>query len=254
MRFEGKQRMPRGCLLAAGLLALVPVLASAQVVHGRVTEEGTVRPLIDAEIQLLDAQRQLVFRSAADVAGRYSITTPTPGNYYLIVDRIGFQRLETPLLSLAAGDTMTAAFELPPDPIELEGLRVEADRLEEIRREAASFGIRIDDIGERFVSRERIEARPAARSFGKVLQWQTIPRMRIIDGTDTGGPPRVCVMLRLNRDRCALNIVNGALVTLEAAAMIPPEAIEAIVVMEPHEATTLWGTDGGGGAVLIFTR
>ena len=240
---------------AWALITLVSAAAPlhAQAVEGRVTEEGTGRALVGADIRLLDQERRLVERSVAELGGRYQIQAPAPGNYYLIVDLLGFERLETPLLELRADATLRAAFELPADPIELEGLRVQADRLEEIRRDVSMFGVRIDDIGERFVGRERIEARLGVSNFGKVLQWQSIPQMRIIDATDTGGAPSVCVILRLHRERCALMILNGALVTQEAAAMVPPEAIQAMVVMDPEEATTIWGTDGGGGAVLIFT-
>lgn len=245
-------------ILALAAVAGAAVLSHAsevggQTVEGLVTEEGSARPLAGADIRLLDRDRGLVARAMADSAGLYTIRADEAGHYYLVVDMIGFRQLETPLFDLRDDATLRASFELPTDAIELEGLRVEADRLEEIRREVSGFGLRIDDIGERFVGRDRIEERLGVANFGKVLQWQSIPQMRIIDGTDSGGPPRVCVMLRLHRERCALTVLNGSLVTLEAAAMVPPEAVQAIVVMEPEEATIFWGTDGGGGAVLIFT-
>lgn len=245
------------------MVALVGVLqlalpggAFGQTVEGRITEEGTGRPVAGADVRLLDEGRETTTRVLSDVAGRYTVEVEEPGHYYLVVDMIGYQRLETPLLDLQRETTLRASFELPTDAIELEGLRVEADRLEEIRREAARFGVQIDHIGERFVGLDRIEQRmgSADPNFGKVLQWQSIPQMRVIDATDSGGPPRVCVILRLHRERCALTVLDGALVTPEAAAMIPLEVMQAIVVMEPEEATTFWGTDGGGGAVLIFTR
>lgn len=241
--------------MGLSIVFVVPGVAEAQTVRGRVTEEGSARPLPSVDIQLLDASRELVARAAGDVSGLYSIDAPAPGNYYVVVDLLGYQRLETPLVELAAGDTLSAAFELPLDPIELEGLRVRADRLEEIKREISRFGVNPDVMGQRFVDAETIARRPGVRNFGKVLQWQSIPQMSIVDGDDVGSPkPFVCVRLRMNSERCAITVLNGAPVTLEAAASIPPEAIEAIAVLEPYEATTLWGTDGGGGAVLIFTH
>ncbi|MEM7414451.1 MAG: carboxypeptidase-like regulatory domain-containing protein [Gemmatimonadota bacterium] len=235
------------CAFPAGL--------EAQTVRGRVTEEGSGRALPGVDIQLLDASRELVARSAADGAGLYAVDAPAPGNYYVIVDLLGYQRLESPLVELSAGDTLSAAFELPLDPIELEGLRVRADRLEAIKQEVQRFGVNPDVIGERFVDEETIARRLGVRNFGKVLQWQSIPQMTIIDGDDVGSPrPFVCVRLRANSERCAITVLNGSLVTLEMAASIPPEAIEAIAVLDPFEATTMWGTDGGGGAVLIFTH
>lgn len=247
-------------LRASRLVPVIVLLAAAsveaQTVQGRVSEEGVGRPLAEVDVRLLDAAREGVGRVATDAVGMYVVEAPEAGEYYVVVDLIGYQRLESPLVALEAGQTVSIAFELPPDPIELEGIRVEADRLEQIKRDVSMFGVRVDDLGERFVDAETIAERPHARDFGLVLQWQSIPQLRVIRASDqfNSGEPDVCVMLSQLRERCALTILNGSLVTRETAAMIPPEALEAIVVLDEYEASTLYGTDGGGGAVLLFTR
>lgn len=251
------RRSVRGGLfaVAVAVLSAVPTTVHAQSVQGRITEEGVGRSLPGVDIRLLDAARELVVRAASDELGMYLIEAPEAGNYYVVVDLIGYRRLETPLVALQAGVAMNVSFEMPSDAIELEGLRVEADRLEEIKRDVAMFGVRVDDLGERFVDAETIAKRPMASDFGLVLQWQSIPAMRVVRGHDQFNPgkPDVCVMLSQARDRCALTILNGALVTRETAASIPPEALEAIVVLDEYESSTLYGTDGGGGAILLFT-
>ncbi len=248
--------MKRVVGVCAALLATVSAASlEAQTIRGSVTDEEQSRPVAGADVRLLDEQRNLVARAASGPEGHFALPAD-PGNYYLIVDFLGLRRLESPLFSLGEDRDVTIDFELPTDPIELEGLRVAADRLEEIKAEVARFGVRADNIGERFVDAETIARRATARNFGHVLQWQSIPQMRVYNSTDYGlsEEPYVCVKLRMNSERCAVTVLNGGLITLETAAAIPPEAIEAMVVLDPYEATTLYGTEGGGGAVLLFTR
>lgn len=242
--------------LVAAIWASMPTHATAQVVEGRVTDESGGATLAGADVRLLDASRNGVERVATDAAGMFRIDAGEAGDYYVVVDLLGYERLESPLVALAAGEAVRIDFEMPTDPIELEGLRVEADRLEEIKRDVAMFGVRVDDLGERFVDAETIAERPHARDFGLVLQWQSIPQMRVIRSEDgfNPGKPEVCVTLTVLRDACAVTVLNGTRVTLETAASIPPEALEAIVVLDQYEAGLMYGLDGGNGAVLLFTR
>lgn len=243
-----------GATLAACLA--MPSLLAAQVVQGRITDEASGTPIAGVDVSLLDSERGGVARTATDAEGHYTLNAPDTGDYYVVVDMIGYRRLESPLVALVADQTVSIGFELPADPIELEGLRVEADRLEEIKREVSMFGVRVDDLGERFVDAETIAKRPHARDFGLVLQWQSIPQLSIIRSEDGSNPgkPEVCVRISALRDACAVTVLNGARVTLETAASIPPEALDAIVVLDQYEAALLYGTDGGNGAVLLFTK
>lgn len=229
---------------------------SAQMVEGRISDEASRQPLAFADVRLLTVDERVAAVGVSDSAGRYRIGAPEPGSYRVQVDLIGYARLLSPLLALRTGRTVTADFELPADPIELEGLRVEADALERIRDDLRMYGVRLADLGERFVDRAAIERRWAARDFGQVLQWQSVPGMTVTRSDDfgTGRKPSVCVRLVADRARCALVILNGARVGLETAALVPPESLRAMAVLQPAEATLIYGTLGGGGAVLLFTR
>lgn len=44
------------------------------------------------------------------------------------------------------------------------------------------------------------------------------------------------------------------MITRETAYSIPAESLEAIAVLTPEEATTIYGTGADGGAVLLFSR
>lgn len=110
-----------------------PVGLSAQTVQGRISDEMSGEPLAFADVRLLTVDPEVAAVGVSDSAGRYRIRAPEPGSYRVQVDLIGYARLLSPLLALRAGRTITADFELPADPVELEGLRVEADALERIR-------------------------------------------------------------------------------------------------------------------------
>lgn len=226
-----------------------PVGLSAQAVQGRISDEMSREPLAFADVRLLTVDQEVAAAGVSDSAGRYRIGAPEPGSYRLQVDLIGYGRLLSPLLALRAGRTITADFELPADPVELEELRVEADALERIRDDLRMYGVRLDDLGERFVDQAAIERRWAARDFGQVLQWQSVPGMTVIRSDF-----RVCVRLVADRARCALVILNGARIGLETAALVPPESLRAMAVLQPAEATLIYGTQGGGGAVLLFMK
>jgi hypothetical protein len=231
--------------------------AAGQAVTGRITDDIAMQPLRLADVQLLFPDGKTVVSTASDSAGFYRLDAPGPGDYRVQVDLIGYKKLQSPLLALGEGGLVNADFELPMDPIELEGLRVETERQEHIKRVLRSYGVRAEGIGERFVDQATIARRPNALDFGKVLQWQSIPGMSVRRSDDLPGglaKPIICVQLTPGQSRCALTVLNGARISLETAYDIPADALGAIVVLEPTEATLLYGTDGGGGAVLLFTK
>ncbi len=235
------------------VLGVSPV--AGQVVAGRVADESSGEPLSGVQVVLLARSGESVTAAISDSLGSYQLQVPEAGEYVVQADMIGYRRLQTPLLNLSDPRVFRANFQLPPDPIELEGLDVEVEALEGLRRELRSFGVRLDELGERFVSAADIAARPTARDFGHVLQWQSVPGMRVIRGDDWSPPaPIVCVEQGRGREGCALLVLNGARISLETAYDIPAHSLRAIVVLRPLEATLLYGTEGSAGAVLLFTR
>jgi len=226
--------------------------ARAQTATGVVTAEDTGAPLEAASVALLSARRDVVRRVATDSGGRYVLRVPEPGAYIVVADHLGHLQLESPLASFVDEQTVTIDFELPVDAIELDGIRVEAERQADLRRRVGLYGVRPQELGLRWVDRDAIERRQTATDFGVALQWQAIPSLTVIRSEDAGGPPSVCA--RYRGGGCAMTVLNGQPVPLDAAAMVPPIAIEAIVFLTPSEATLSFGTEGGNGAVLLFTR
>lgn len=243
--------LPLPALLVCVGLLLPASEAHAQAVAGRVTDESTGEPVAGAMVSLLDSEREVTRRVVSDSAGRYAVEAPDPGEYWLVADFLGYQLLESPLLRFAGGDTVTVDFELPVDAIELEGLEVAAQRNEELRERVRLWGVRPEELGARWVDREQIERWQAAEDFGVALRAQGIAGVQVIRGVEIDGTPVVCVSIRSGG--CALVVWNGQPVSEVTAALIPPMSLEAVVLLTPMEATLSYGTDGGNGAVLLFT-
>jgi len=197
-------------LLTVHLALGLPGRATAQVATGRVTDESTGEPVVGAMISLLDGSRDVVERVVSGPEGQYAISAPEAGAFWLTADFLVYQRLESPRLAMEDARTVRVDFELPVDPIELEGLAVEAERNEELRQRLRMWGVRPD------------------------------------------GMPGVCVSIR--GGGCALVVWNGQPVSEVTAGSIPPMSLGAIVLLRPQEATLVYGTDGGNGAVLLFTQ
>jgi len=243
-----------------GVLTAVVVAHSArpaagQQIRGRVVSLDSQEPLRLVRVALIASDGHVASTTMSDNAGFYVLAARGAGSFRVQADIFGYQRLRSPLLALPAEKTVVANFAMPLDPIELEGLRVEVEARRQMRRELRSYGVQLDDLGERFVSAHDIAARPAARDFGQILQWQSIPSMSVTRGDDVvQSIPSVCVTLRTPRSGCAMTVLDGAEVTREAATSVPAGVLRAIVVLTPRQARTLYGTGGGDGAVLLFTR
>ena len=102
--------------------------ATAQIVRGRVLEEGVGTPLPGAMIVLIDGEGTQVGRILTDDLGRFTLRAPRTGTYTLRADRIGYASITSPPLELAPG---TAAFHdmvVPVQAIALDNITVEGER------------------------------------------------------------------------------------------------------------------------------
>lgn len=86
-------------------LLVVPALARAQTVHGRVTEARSGEPVSGAIILLLDEAGARQAATLSDPSGAYRVTGPAAGTYRLRVERVGFAASVSPPLRLEAGQT-----------------------------------------------------------------------------------------------------------------------------------------------------
>ncbi len=122
----------------------------AQMIHGRLLQEGTLAPLTEASVQLLDAQGNDLNRIVVtNAAGTFAMRVE-PGRYTLRIRRIGFNPLVTPLISLAANDVFEGTYRVSPAALRLATQRITARRdLEDgrdgfARRKDLGLGVFLD--------------------------------------------------------------------------------------------------------------
>lgn len=106
---------------------------SAQEMRGRVVDSVNGAPVGLAAVIVLDSERDPTVMSAADANGYYRVALPSPGEFYLVVERLGYFENETPLLSIASPGQYEVDIEMRPEPFRLDPLQVvvENERLED---------------------------------------------------------------------------------------------------------------------------
>lgn len=216
-----------------------------------------------AAVRLLDKDGKERAQVLSDSLGRFVLTPPKAGDYYLEATRIGYQRSLSPLLAFAVrDDRVQLDLMMTPAPIGLEGLSVEVDVETRAAEDLKLSGVTPMELGNRWISRKDIEAVAIRPDVGNILEHQSIAGIRIIrpenmvpGGDDVG----LCVSLARARTAsgqgtCALVVLDGVPISGEQALFVDPETVEGMAVLLPTEATLLYGTRGGRGALRIWTR
>ena len=114
-------------LAAAAMLAAVaaPAGAAAQTISGTLREAITAAPIGGGFVSLLDDEGEAVNADFTGPGGTFSLVAPSPGEYRIRVERIGFGDWTSEPYSLAAGQQLALVVDVSPEPVELSGLRVE---------------------------------------------------------------------------------------------------------------------------------
>jgi hypothetical protein len=112
--------------LAAAALLLLPAALAAQArstVRGRVVEVATGSPVAGAYVAIPELRK----RAYTDRTGTFTLTDVPAGAQRLEVRQIGFQASEQSL-AVPSADSLTVR--LTPDPVTLQGITAQVDRLE----------------------------------------------------------------------------------------------------------------------------
>lgn len=229
---------------------------------GTTLDEGDGRPVSNAVVRLVDSEGETAVETLSDELGRFRVTPPEAGAYTLTAERIGYRFAQTPLLDLDTGGMVALELTMMPAPIGLEGLEVEVDVAAEAAEELRLAGVEPRSLGQRWISRADIEAVEIRSDVGRLLEWQQIPSLRVIrseNASPLGDDMGMCLSLLRARTgagmgRCALGVVDGRAVTNEELQFVDPETVEAMAVLQPIEATVLFGVRGEAGALVIWTR
>lgn len=149
----------------------------AQVISGRVIDSENGAGVGLAAIIVLDPDRTPLLMRAADAAGIFRVDLPGPGEYYLVMERLGYFGTESPLLAVQADRNYAVDFEMRPEPIRLDPLEVSVsnERLEDYL--SLEFGVHPATLrGYRVIQGTRLaEAKLKAEDNTDLLRWLYIP-------------------------------------------------------------------------------
>ncbi|OLE60795.1 MAG: hypothetical protein AUG10_04120 [Gemmatimonadetes bacterium 13_1_20CM_2_70_10] len=113
------------------LLSLVLGAATSlrtQAVRGQVLGQLNLQPVAGALVFLLDDGGHEADRTPTNGSGNFLLRAQRPGEYSLLVLRIGYQKWQSPAFRLAAADTMEYRAEVLENPVELPVVSIEAQR------------------------------------------------------------------------------------------------------------------------------
>lgn len=239
-------RVPRAVLFAAAGLLLGAAPAAAQTISGRVLEEGRDMPVPGAMVALLDREGERQAAVLADSVGRFVLRPPADGEYVISVTQLGYAETRSPLLALTREGSARLDLELSPEAVALEGLEVSVERQAE--RELGSIGLSPAELGRRWLDRTEIEAIPGIPPLREALRLRGLPGVTLPDD-----PHALCLRFRRGTG-CALVVLDGAPLPLDVALSLQLDEMGAMAVLDPQEATLLYGQRGAGGAVLLWSR
>jgi outer membrane receptor protein involved in Fe transport len=221
------------------------------MVLGRVTEAGSQRPLEDVSVTAHGTDRVVLSGSG----GWYILSGLPPGSYEIRAEHFGYVTARDSV-TVGPGAAISIDFQLSAEPLLLDSLEV------------LSAPPTLGASGHRIViGREELEKRKAS-STTQLLQGLVAG----VTQTTTTGQAGASTRIRMRggrslEDRPPLFYVDGVRVgsaliagpggtgqVLTFLDNINPADIERIEIVRPAEAALLYGTDAGGGVILIFTR
>jgi TonB-linked SusC/RagA family outer membrane protein len=226
-------------VLACTALALTASPAAAQSV-GRVT--GTVtdaggQPLASVQVAVQGTMNGAV--TGAD--GRYSISGVAPGTHTLRAQRIGYAP-RTQTITVTAGQTVTADFQLSPVPTALTA-QVVVGYTTQQRRDVsdATSSVQAEDIRDQQVA--TVEEALRGRVAG----------VQINASGEPGRPAQVIVRgQNFLGNPTPLYVVDG--MYLRQNPNLNPDDIESIEVLKDASAAAQYGAQAANGVVVIRTR
>jgi TonB-linked SusC/RagA family outer membrane protein len=235
-------RLPAFLLTLAVLLP--PQIARAQdagAIAGVVRAQETGAPLRDARITIAGTR----FDARTDTAGRYTITGVPPGTYRVQALIIGYGLGEVAGLTVAAGQTVSADFQLTQLAVALQeiivvGYGTQARR--DVTGSVASVGG--DDVHEV----------PKANAIEAIKG-----RVPGVDIVTSGNNPGDGISIRVRGTR-SLTASNDPLYVLDGIPMaggigdLNPNDIESIEILKDASSTAIYGARGASGVVLISTK
>lgn len=252
MSFTDLRRAATVGLALVGALSVSTRAADAQVIRGIAVDSVTRDPLPDLLVTLVDSAANFLGAARTSERGRFVFSGRGGGFYALDLRAIGFKRLTSPWIPLAANDTVEVTLRVVRIPVVLSPVVVQAQR--DSIGESSFLGMKVKTMASKIIAPQEIDAvRGGARDYIELVQ-SVIPAGYTVRNLDVRINSR-CIASTRN-GRCVMIFVDGARVfdAQQAIDIAPPERVHHVVIVRPSEAGVLFGTDADAGVLLIFTK
>ncbi|MBI4540301.1 MAG: TonB-dependent receptor [Gemmatimonadetes bacterium] len=249
-------------LVFALLLPRGAVAQQGGTITGRVVETGTQVPLASTQVYLAGTGTGTI--TAPN--GRYILLNVPAGTYTVTVERIGF-RTETRQVTVAAGQSVEANFELTEEPLGLDEIVVTGTAGAARRREVGNSisQINLTQIDEPIVNVDallqgRATGLLVTENGGEVGTGASIRLRGNISATMSNQPLIYVDGIRVRNEGYPKNVPpsgyagRGPNTAYSPLNDINPVDIERVEVIRGPAATTLYGTEASAGVIQIFTK
>ena len=243
-----------GAALFAALALAPAAQAQTGTVIGTVTEAGSQRPLESAQVFIEGTGAGTLTNSS----GRFVLVNAPVGEHTMTVQLVGY-REGSQTITVGAGATVTADFELPITAIALDQIVVTGAGVATEKRKLGNTIATVD------VS--TLENAPVT-DFSQLIAGREAGVVALPSSGYTGEGARIRIrgsasLSQLNEpivyvdgirvDRSAVQNFNGQ-GNPSRLDDIPPESIESIEILKGAAAATLYGTEASNGVIQIFTK
>ena len=226
---------------------LSPASLRAQTIRGTLLEEDSDRPIYLGFVALYTESGDSVTSTITNRSGRFSLTSPVPGNFLLLAAALGHRETTVGVFELGEGGELAVEFRIPIEALTLDGLLVQADRVgQQPSLVLNGFSRRMQHGFGRFLTPADIESSPATRTSDLFIGML---------GVSVIGDR---VQIRRFGRPCSPRIwVDGLPQSVDADFpldfIMPLEAVAAVeVYRRATEVPLQYGGTGAGCGVMLF--
>jgi TonB-dependent starch-binding outer membrane protein SusC len=259
---RSRRRMPPSWfgmgLAVLALVALLPFQVAAQgTITGTVTEAGTQRPLVNAQVYI----QGTTLGSLSNARGQFTIQNAPAGEVTVRAELIGMAA-QNQTVTVVAGQTVTVDFQLRQTTLALDQIVVTGAGVATERRRLGNT-IATIDVGD-------LQTAPVS-SMSEILTGREPGMVGLPGGGVAGEGARIRI-----RGSASLSQSNEPVIYVDGIRVdnaqgfgpgmgapggspsrlddINPESIERIEILKGAAAATLYGTQASNGVIQIFTK